>query len=372
MKIGLPKEIKDSEYRVGMVPAGVHSLVGAGHTVLVETHAGEGSDFSDKEYENAGAQLVASAEEVFDRADMIVKVKEPIAREYDLLHDGQILFTYLHLAPAPELTEALLKKKVVGVAYETIPDGRGSLPLLIPMSEVAGRMAIHVGAHYLEKTNGGRGNLLGGVPGVPPATVVIIGGGIVGTNAAKVAVGMGARVILLDVDPDRMRQLDDIFYGRAETHMSNHYTIAEAVASADVVVGAVLIPGATAPKLVTREMISAMRKGSVVVDVAVDQGGCCETTRPTTHSNPVYTIDGVLHYCVANMPGAVPRTSTLALTNSTLAYVLKLAKGLKSALEKDPLIRQGVNVFRGAVTCRPVAEAQGLSYRPLEQLLRAG
>lgn len=369
MTIGLPKEIKDNEYRVGMAPAGAHSAVAAGHEVLVETGAGEGSGFSDAEYHDAGARILSTADEVFGRASLIVKVKEPIEEESDRLREGQMLFTYLHLAPARELTQLLLKKKIIGIAYETIPDWRGTLPLLTPMSEVAGRMAIHVGAHYLEKTNGGRGNLLGGVPGVPPSTVAIIGGGIVGTNAAKVACGMGARVIILDIDPERMRQLDDIFYGRAETHVSNHYSIAQAVADADLVIGAVLIPGATAPKLVTRQMISRMRKGSVVIDVAVDQGGCFETTRPTTHSHPVFQVDGIVHYCVANMPGAVPRTSTLALTNSTLPYVLKLAEGLESAIKKDPLIKEGVNVFRGSVTCRPVADAQGLRYRPLDELL---
>ncbi len=369
MRIGLPKEIKDNEYRVGLVPAGVHALVAAGHKVLVEVHAGEGSGFSDKEYKEAGAQIAPSADAVFDDSEMIVKVKEPIEEEYHRLHEGQILFTYLHLAPAPSLTQALLKRKIIGIAYETIPDRRGTLPLLTPMSEVAGRMAIQVGAQYLQKSYGGRGNLLGGVPGVPPSTVVIIGGGIVGTNAAKVASGMGARVLILDIDPERMRQLDDIFYSRAETRMSNHYNIAEAIAEADVVVGAVLIPGAEAPKLVTRAMISSMRKGTVVIDVAVDQGGCFETTRPTSHSEPIFEVDGVIHYCVANMPGAVPRTSTLALTNATLPYVLRLARGLEHALKKDALLQEGINVFRGDVTCKPVADAQQLRYRPIRELL---
>ncbi|HEV8130150.1 MAG TPA: alanine dehydrogenase [Acidobacteriota bacterium] len=369
MRIGLPKEVKDNEYRVGLVPAGVHALVEAGHDVLVETHAGEGSGFSDAEYQHAGAKIVLEAAPVFDGSEMIVKVKEPAEPEYNRLHEGQILFTYLHLAPAPNLTDALLKRKIIGIAYETIPDRRGTLPLLTPMSEVAGRMAIQVGAHYLQRTYGGRGNLLGGVPGVPASTVVIIGGGIVGTNAAKVACGMGARVLILDIDPERMRQLDDIFYGRAETRMSNYYNIAETVAEADLVVGAVLIPGAAAPKLVTRKMISSMRKGTVVVDVAVDQGGCFETTRPTRHSDPTYEVDGVVHYCVANMPGAVPRTSTLALTNATLPYVLRVAEGLQQALKKDALLREGINVFRGEVTCKPVAEAQHLSYRPVSEVL---
>lgn len=370
MQIGVPRETKDSEFRVGLVPAGVHALSHAGHSVLVEKDAGEGSGFSDSEYVAAGATIIPSAQELYEKASMIVKVKEPIESEYDLLREGQILFTYLHLAPARKLTEALLARRVIGIAYETIPDRRGMLPLLIPMSEVAGRMAIHVGAYFLHRNSQGRGTLLGGVPGVAPATVAIVGGGIVGSNAAKVAVGMGARVIILDVDPERMRSLDDIFFGRAETHMSNHYNISEAVAEADLVIGAVLIRGATAPKLVTRGMISKMRKGSVVVDVAVDQGGCLETTHATTHSQPTYDVDGVIHYCVANMPGAVPRTSTLALTNSTLGYVMKLANGLESALRNDPLIREGINVYRGSVTCLPVAEAHHLPYRPLDELLR--
>ena len=370
MRIGVPREIKDSEFRVGLVPAGAHALVEAGHTVLVESGAGDGSGFPDDEYAAAGASLLPSAKKLYDEAEMIVKVKEPTEQEYNLLQEGQILFTYLHLAPARKLTEALLERKVIGIAYETIPDRRGMLPLLIPMSEVAGRMAIHVGAYFLHRNNHGRGTLLGGVPGVAPATVAIVGGGIVGTNAAKVAVGMGARVIILDVDPERMRSLDDIFFGRAETHMSNHYNIAAAVADADLVVGAVLIRGATAPKLVTRNMISKMRKGSVVVDVAVDQGGCLETTHATTHSQPTYDVDGVIHYCVANMPGAVPRTSTLALTNSTLSYVLKIAKGLESALRTDPLIREGVNVYRGSVTYLPVAQAHDLPYHSLDEQLK--
>jgi alanine dehydrogenase len=370
MHIGVPRETKDSEFRVGLVPAGVHALVQAGHTVLVEKEAGEGSGFSDAEYKSAGASIAPSAADLYEKSAMIVKVKEPIEREYELLREGQILFTYLHLAPAAKLTQALLRRKIIGVAYETIPDRRGMLPLLIPMSEVAGRMAIHVGAYFLHRTTGGRGTLLGGVPGVAPSTVAIVGGGIVGTNAAKVAVGMGARVIILDVDPERMRNLDDIFFGRAETHMSNHYNISAAVAEADLVVGAVLIRGATAPKLVTRGMISKMRKGSVVVDVAVDQGGCLETTHATTHSDPTYDVDGVIHYCVANMPGAVPRTSTLALTNSTIGYVLKLAQGLEAALKADPLIREGVNVYRGSVTYLPVAQAHNLQYRPLDELLQ--
>jgi len=297
-------------------------------------------------------------------------VKEPVGHEYSLLREGQLLFTYLHLAPAPELTRMLVERKVTGVAYETIRLANGSLPLLTPMSEVAGRMSVQVGAYYLQKTNGGRGELLGGVPGVPPANVVIIGGGIVGTNAAKMAVGHGARVTILDLDAERLRYLDDIFFGQIETLMSNPYNIEDAVRKADLLVGAVLIFGAEAPKLVTRAMVAGMKKGAVIVDVAVDQGGCIETTRPTTHSQPTFEVNGVVHYCVANMPGAVPRTSTFALTNVTLPYARKLAgMGFKPAVESDPALIQGVNVFRGHVTCKPVAEAVGLPVGSLAALL---
>ncbi|MBP1654836.1 MAG: ald, partial [Bacteroidetes bacterium] len=355
MIIGLPKEIKDSESRVGLVPAGVHALVQDGHKVLVENHAGEGSGIEDREYVAAGAELVPSAEGLWDRGEMIVKVKEPIGPELKMMREGQILFTYLHLAPAPELTGVLLERKVTGVAYETIRLPNGSLPLLTPMSEVAGRMPVQVGAFYLQKPNGGRGELLGGVPGVPPANVVILGGGTVGTNAAKMAVGLGARVTIIDLDADRLRYLDDIFFGQIETLMSNPFNIEDSVSKADLLIGGVLIVGAEAPKLVTRPMISSMKKGAVVVDVAVDQGGCCETTQPTTHSHPTFLVDGVVHYCVANMPGAVPRTSTFALTNVTLPYARKLARlGFKDAVARDPALAQGVNTHRGHVACKPV------------------
>jgi alanine dehydrogenase len=370
MKIGLPKEIKDNEYRVGLVPSGVKALTSEGHSVLVEANAGAGSGFSDNEYLAAGAQISKSADEVWAASEMVVKVKEPIAPEYPRLHDGLLLFTYLHLAPDPKQTEALLAGKTTGIAYETIVGKSGGLPLLTPMSEVAGRMSVQVGTHYLMKPNGGRGILLGGVPGVAPGEVVIVGGGVVGLNAAKVAVGLGARVTILETSGERMAYLDDIFGTRIVTLASNPYTLEHGVASADVLVGAVLIPGAAAPKLVTREMIRTMKKGSVVVDVAVDQGGCFETTRATTHSNPIYDIDGVTHYCVANMPGAVPRTSTLALTNVTLHYALRLARlGFREAIRRDPGLKAGVNTYQGAITCEPVASAQSKEYTPLDELL---
>jgi alanine dehydrogenase len=370
MVIGTVKEIKDNEYRIGLVPGGVKTLADSEQKVLVETRAGEGSGISDEEYRQAGAEIVGSAAEVWKRAEILVKVKEPIEPEYERLREGQILFTYLHLAPLPKLTRVLLEGKVTGVAYETITGPDGSLPLLTPMSEVAGRMSIQVGANYLERVNGGRGVLLGGVPGVPPADVVIIGGGVVGMNAAKMALGLGARVTILDRSVTKMQYIDDVFGGHVATLMSNPIAIARAVARADLLVGAVLIPGAAAPKLVSRAMVSAMKKGSVIVDVAVDQGGCIETTRPTTHSDPTYEVDGVVHYCVANMPGAVPRTSTFALTNVTFPYLLRIAKkGLKQALKEDLSLVPGVNTYAGKLTCAPVAEALGLPYTPLEQLL---
>ena len=370
MIVGVPREIKDNEFRVGLVPSGVHALVQDGHEVLVETRAGEGSGLADEEYAVAGARIANSAVEVYGRADMIVKVKEPVEPEYESLRKGQMLFTYLHLAPAPQLTRALLERKVAAIAYETIRLPGGSLPLLTPMSEVAGRMSIQVGAYYLQKPNGGLGELLGGVPGVPPANVVIIGGGTVGTNAAKMAVGLGARATIIDLDPDRLRYLDDIFFGQIETLMSNPLNIEDSVAKADLLIGAVLIFGAETPKVVTRRMISAMKTGTVAVDVAVDQGGCFETTRPTTHSHPTFLVDGVIHYCVANMPAAVPRTSTFALTNVTLRYARKLAgQGLKEAVLQDPALGLGVNTYQGHVTCEPVARAANLPYTPIESLL---
>jgi len=370
MIIGLPKEIKDNESRVGLVPAGVHALIQDGHRVMVETNAGEGSGIADEEYAAQGATVVDSAAEVYGRAEMIIKVKEPVGPEYDMLRKEQILFTYLHLAPAPALTKMLLDRQVTGVAYETIRLPNRSLPLLTPMSEVAGRMSIQVGAYYLQKPNGGRGELLGGVPGVPPANVVILGGGTVGTNAAKMAVGLGARVTIIDLDADRLRYLDDIFFGQIETLMSNPLNIQDSVAKADLLIGAVLIVGAEAPKLVTRAMIASMKKGAVVVDVAVDQGGCLETTRPTTHSQPTFVVDGVVHYCVANMPGAVPRTSTFALTNVTLPYARRLAAfGFQEAIERDSALKEGVNTYRGHVTCKPVAQALGLQGFAVDSLL---
>ncbi|MEW5978179.1 MAG: alanine dehydrogenase [Acidobacteriota bacterium] len=369
MIIGVPKEIKDNEYRVGLVPAGVKALTESGHEVLVEEDAGEGSGISGEEYRSAGAVL-CTREQVWSRADVIVKVKEPLEEEYGSLREHQLLFTYLHLAPLPKLTQVLLEKKVTGIAYETIRESDGSLPLLTPMSEVAGRMAIQIGAQYLEKNQGGRGILLGGVPGVPPSQVVILGGGVVGLNAAKIALGMGAHVTILDTSLHKLRAIDDIFLGRVATLASNSVTIAHSVRKADLLIGAVLIPGASAPKLVTREMISTMKKGAVVVDVAVDQGGCIETSRPTTHSHPTFFIDGVLHYCVANMPGAVPRTSTFALTNATLPYTQKLANlGLKEAVKSDEGLAYGVNVFEGHVTCRAVAESLSLAYKTLASLV---
>ncbi|PYP87088.1 MAG: alanine dehydrogenase [Blastocatellia bacterium AA13] len=370
MIVGLPREVKDHEYRVGLVPAGVKLLTSSGHTVLVEHAAGEESGVTDREYIGAGADIISTADEVWSRADMIVKVKEPIASEYGRLRDGLILLTYLHLAPARELTQALLTSGVTGVAYETITNQLGHLPLLTPMSEVAGRMSIQVGATYLEKINGGRGILLGGVPGVVPGRVTIIGGGVVGTNAAKMAVGLGATVVIVDRDLERLRSLDDIFGSRIRTLSSNPYNIAESVADSDLVVGAVLVPGAAAPKLVTREMLRAMPRGSVIVDVAVDQGGCIETTHPTTHSEPTFYVENVLHYGVTNMPGAVPRTSTFALTNATLPFVLKLAnKGFAEAVKSDAHLKNGVNTYKGRVVYEAVAKDQDLPYSPIDRLM---
>jgi len=372
MIIGLPKEIKDNEYRVGLTPAGVRALTDAAHSVIVEQAAGEGSGFDDALYQKAGAQIIASADDVWAQAEMIVKVKEPIEPEYKRMREGQLLFTYLHLAPDTKLTAELLERKVTGVAYETITDRRGTLPLLTPMSEVAGRMAIQVGAHYLEKMSGGRGILLGGVPGVPAARVVIIGGGVVGTNAAKIAVGMGAHVTIIDNNLDRLRELDDIFLSKISTLASSAYMIHDAISTADLIVGAVLVPGAAAPRLVTRNMLKDVPNGAVIVDVAVDQGGCIETTHPTTHSDPTYYVEGVLHYCVANMPGAVPRTSTFALTNATLPYALKLAnRGFLDAITSDAGLKEGVNTYAGHCTYEAVATAQGLQYTPLDRLLES-
>lgn len=370
MIIGIPKEIKDKEYRVAITSAAVDALAKAGHKVIIEKNAGIGSGISDQEYSNAGAEIVAAAHEVFKQAALIVKVKEPLPQEYPLLRKDQILFTYLHLAPVPELTAALMKSGAIAIAYETVELPDGSLPLLTPMSEVAGKVAVQVGAYYLMKAHGGSGILLGGVPGVEKGRVVIIGGGVVGTNAAKVAVGLGAKVVIINRSLERLRYLDDIFGDNVETMASNSYNIEKAVTEADLVIGAVLInSGAKAPHLVTRDMVSKMKKGSVIVDVSVDQGGCVETIKPTSHSNPVYEIDGVIHYGVTNMPGAVPRTSTFALTNATLPYVLKLANLGMETLKKDPALAKGVNVFKGKITCKAVADSVGENWTPLEKLL---
>ncbi len=370
MIVGVPKEVKDHESRVGVTPAGVKALVEAGHKVLVEHNAGALSAMPDDEYQAAGAEIVGSAYDVWRLSDMVVKVKEPVEKEYKHFRPGLLLFTYLHLAPLTELTNALLDNKVTGIAYETVRDRFGALPLLTPMSEVAGRMSVQVGAAYLEKEHGGRGVLLGGVPGVPPGNVCIIGGGIVGTNAAKIALGMGAKVTLIDLNLNRLRELDDIFGGRLYTVASNSYNIERATSEADLVIGGVLIPGAAAPKIVTKAMVSKMKKGAVIVDVAIDQGGCIETAHPTTHSDPSYEVDGVVHYCVTNMPAAVPNTSTLALTNATFPYVLKLARlGAKAAIAEDKGIAEGVNTYEGTLTYGAVAAAQQREWKPIAELV---
>jgi alanine dehydrogenase len=366
MVIGVPKEIKDHETRVGLVPSGVAALREAGHEVLVEAGAGEGSSLTDREYMQAGADVVQSAPDVWRKAELVMKVKEPQTSEYGYFRSGLVLFTYLHLAPLPELTDRLLASKVNSIAYETIIESDGSLPLLTPMSEVAGRMAVQVGAQYLEKPNGGRGILLGGVPGVAPANVVIIGGGVVGLNAAKMAVGLGAHVTIIERNLNRLRHLDDIFNSQIVTLASNSWTISENMRTADLVVGSVLIPGASAPKVVRREMIATMKRGAVVVDVAIDQGGCFETSHATTHTEPIYFVDGVLHYCVSNMPAAVPHTSTFALTNATFPYLLELAnQGLERACAHHPPLCAGVNTYHGYVTHSGVAESQGRQWRDL-------
>ncbi len=370
MIIGVPKEIKDHEARVGVTPAGVKALTDAGHKVLVETHAGTGSSFPDAEYQDAGAEIVGDSGYVWGKSEMVVKVKEPIEPEYPYFRENLVLFTYLHLAPIPGLTNKLLQSKVIGIAYETVRDRIGTLPLLTPMSEVAGRMSVQVGASYLEKEKGGRGILLGGVPGVPPAHVTIIGGGVVGTNAAKIALGFGAKVTLIDMNLNRLREIDDIFSGRVFTLASNSYNIAHATREADLVIGGVLIPGATAPKIVTRSMVSHMKKGAVIVDVAIDQGGCVETARPTSHSDPSYKVDGVVHYCVTNMPGAVPHTSTLALTNATFPYLMRLANlGAREAIRQDPGLAEGLNTWLGKLTHRGVAESQQREWTTVSDLI---
>ncbi len=365
MIVGVPKEIKPQENRVGLVPAGALALTRAGHTVLVQSGAGDGSGLSNEEYIRVGAQIVSSAEEVYGRADMIWKVKEPIAPEFPLLRSGQILYTYLHLAPDPVQTEALIRAGVIGIAYETVELPDRSLPLLTPMSEVAGRLSVQAGAHCLTRHAGGSGVLLGGVPGVEPGQVTVIGGGIVGLNAVKMAIGLGADVTILDVSLPRLRWFDNQFHGRVKTLYSNPYNLERMLGKSDLVIGAVLLPGAKAPKLITREMLSLMKPGSAIVDVAVDQGGCVETTKPTTHAEPTYIVDGIVHYAVANMPGAVARTSTFALNNATIPYGLQIAnKGWKAAVLSDPNLLKGLNVANGAVTYKAVADATEQPFTP--------
>jgi alanine dehydrogenase len=370
MKIGIPKEIKNNENRVAITPAGVMTLVKAGHEVYVEKEAGIGSGFFDEEYEKAGATIVPSAQDAW-AAEMVLKVKEPLPEEYAYFREGLILFTYLHLAAEEALTKELMNKKVIGIAYETVQLANGALPLLTPMSEVAGRMSVQVGAQFLEKPHGGKGILLGGVPGVRRGKVTVIGGGTAGTNAAKIAVGLGAEVTILDINAERLRELDDLFGDRVTTLMSNPYNIAEAVQQSDLVIGAVLIPGAKAPKLVTEEMVRSMSPGSVIVDIAIDQGGIFETTdRVTTHDDPTYVKHGVVHYAVANMPGAVPRTSTLALTNVTIPYALQIAnKGYRDACLQNEALLKGINTLNGSITYEAVAKAHGLSYTDVRTLL---
>ena len=370
MIIGIPKEIKDKEFRVAAVPLGVQKLVAAAHTVLVESGAGLGSSIPDAQFEAAGARIVKDAETAFAGADMILKVKEPLAQEYPYMREGLILFTYLHLAPLPELTQILLDQKVNAIAYETVMQDNGYLPLLAPMSAVAGRMSIQVGAHYLEKEAGGRGVLLGGVPGIEPGCVLVLGSGTVGTNAAQMAVGLGASVTVMGRNPARLTELAKSFHKKIKTRVSTRENILMEISRADLVIGAVLVPGAAAPKLITRDMLSLMQKGAVLVDVSIDQGGCAETSKTTTHSDPVFEVDGILHYCVANMPGAVPRTSTFALTNATLPFAQAIAdKGLARAIKEDPALQRGVNSFNGFLTNKEVAQAQEREYTDIGKLL---
>ncbi len=371
MLIGVPKEIKTNENRVALLPVGASTLIKNGHKVVVETNAGLGSGFSDEDYKAVGAEIASSPKEIFANAQMIMKVKEPIKPEYDLIREGQILFTYFHFAANKELTEAIMKSKCVAIAYETVQKADRSLPLLIPMSEVAGRMAPQEGAKYLEMAMGGRGVLLGGVPGTGPAEVMVLGGGIVGTNAAKIAAGFGAKVTIFDNNLYRLRYLDDVMPKNVVTMMSNEYYIRAALPKADLVIGAVLIPGTKAPKLVTKDMLKLMKEGSVIVDVSVDQGGCIETCKPTTHENPTFVIDGVLHYCVANMPGAVPHTSTLALTNATLPYAVEIAnKGYEAAVKSNPEIKLGLNMIDGKITYKGVADAFDFEYHPVDTVIK--
>jgi alanine dehydrogenase len=369
MRIGVPKEIKSQEYRVGLTPGAVREYVAAGHSVLVETQAGAGIGAEDDVYRRAGAEIATTAEDVFSAAEMIVKVKEPQPREWARLRPGQILFTYLHLAPDPKQTQGLIESGVTAVAYETVTDAKGGLPLLAPMSEVAGRLSIEAAGMALKRFNGGRGILIGGVPGVPPARVAVIGGGVVGTHAARMAVGLGADVAILDRSLPRLRELDELFAGRVRTRYSTLETIEDEVFAADVVIGAVLVPGASAPKLVTREMLKSMKRGAVIVDVAIDQGGCFETSHATTHANPTYEVDGVIHYCVANMPGSVPLTSSTALNNATLPFGLALAGGGVKAILRDPHLKNGLNVHRGAITHSAVAKSLGLPFKHAEEVV---
>ena len=370
MLVGVPREVKDNEFRVGLTPSAVRELVAHGHQVIVETGAGVVLDLNDERYRTAGAEVVPDAASVFARAELVVKVKEPQPPELAMLRPGQVLFTYLHLAPDAEQTQALIRSGCIAVAYETVTDDRGGLPLLAPMSEVAGRMSIQAGAHALQQEVGGRGILLGGVPGVPPAKVVVLGGGVVGMNALRMALGLEADVTVLDKSLPRLKELDLAFAPALKTRYATTDAIEESVATADLVIGAVLLPGAQAPRLVTREMIKSMSRGAVVVDVSIDQGGCFETSRPTTHSNPTYVVDGVVHYCVTNMPGAVPRTSTFGLNNATLPFTLALAdKGWRAAMIDDRHLRDGLNVCEGSVTYKAVAQARGLEYVPPERLL---
>lgn len=370
MRVGIPKELKDHEYRVAITPAGVHELTALGHEVLIECNAGRGSSILDEEFERAGAKILPDADAVFVESDMVLKVKEPIAEEFHRLRDGLVLFTYLHLAASEPVTRALLDSGTTGVAYETIELPDRSLPLLAPMSEVAGRMAPHVGANLLERGHGGRGILMGGVSGVRPANVVVIGAGMSGMNAAWIAQGMEAEVVVLDRNVNKLRDIDRIHQGKIQTLMSNKLTVEECVTQADLVIGAVLVPGAKAPKIVSREVISEMKPGSVIVDISIDQGGCFETSKMTTHSEPTYVVDDVVHYCVGNMPGAVPHTSTYALTNATLPYVVALAeKGVEAAAAEDEGLALGVNTYKGRCVYQPVAEAHGLEHTPLTALL---
>lgn len=369
MIVGIPKEIKNHEYRIGMTPAGVRELTHFGHEVLVETNGGLEIGFENGDYEAAGARIIDTPDEIFATAEMIIKVKEPQPNECRMLRPGQLLFTYLHLAPDPEQTKLLLASGCTAIAYETVTGFKGGLPLLAPMSEVAGRMSIQAGAHHLEKAQGGNGMLLGGVPGVEAAKVLVVGGGVVGANAARMAVGMGAQVTILDRSIERLQQLDDLFHGRVATVYSTHDAVERFALDADLVVGAVLIPGASAPKLLTREHVKAMKKGAVLVDVAIDQGGCFETSHATTHQDPTYVVDDVVHYCVANMPGGVARTSTMALTNATLPYAIHLANKGLDALRADPHLRDGLNVHAGKVTYKAVSEAMGLEYFPADSVL---